>query len=447
MLIILKTTPENYHLHSMKIYISLCFIVSFNLLIHSVGDAQNIVLNQTNESGRYKKGEKVRMTLLVKDQHIDSVSIRIRKNFANQPSLQRIKCTAETMTVFEEVFTEPTTVIIEAATKTDTLSIGCIVDAEHYKPGTQRPKDFDKYWNAEKKALRSLAMNVKTDTVKASVPGFTVLNVEINCTGPKPARGYFAKPESAKPRSLPIVIFLHAAGVNGSWCRSEPGNALRYAKMGEGSLSFDLNAHGMLNGQTNEYYTDLENGELKDYATRGLENKNDCYFRGMYLRLIRTIDFLTMQPEWDGKRILVLGESQGGGQSLAAAGLDHRVSAAIVTVPAMCDWGGTLVGRRGSFPYPFSTKYDKEKMLATVPYFDVVHILKGAKATIVAEIGLIDNSCPSSAVYAALNQAKGKKIIYTVPYRGHHMTQPAYKKVWDETVNKPKEEFLKSYLK
>ena len=86
-------------------------------------------------------------------------------------------------------------------------------------------------------------------------------------------------------------------------------------------------------------------------------------------------------------------------------------------------------------------------MLATVPYFDVAHILKGSKATIVAEIGLIDNSCPSSALYAALNQAKGKKIIYTVPYRAHHMAQPVYKKVWDETVNKPKEEFLKNYLK
>lgn len=415
--------------------------------MHLNAAAQNIILNQTNESGSYQKSEKVRMTLLVKDSNADSVSVKIRKNFTNQPTIQKIKCTGDTITVLEEIYTEPTTVIIEAATKKDTLSIGCIVDAVHYQPGTPRPKDFDEYWKAEKKALRSLPMNIKADTVKASAQGFTVLNIEINCTGPKPARGYFAKPEFAKPHSLPIVIILHSAGVSATWNRSDVGNALRYARMGEGALSFDLNAHGMLNGQPNEYYNDLEKGELKEYATSGLENRNDCYFRGMYLRLIRTIDFLTKQPEWDGKRILVMGESQGGGQSLAAAGLDHRVSAAIVTVPAMCDWGGTLVGRRGSFPYPFSTKYDKEKMLATVPYFDVVHILKGSKATIVAEIGLIDNSCPSSAVYAALNQAKGKKIIYTVPYRAHHMTQPVYKKVWDETVNKPKEEFLKNYLK
>lgn len=85
--------------------------------------------------------------------------------------------------------------------------------------------------------------------------------------------------------------------------------------MGKGALSFDLNAHGMLNGQPDAYYDSLQNTVLKNYAYIGLENKKDNYFRGMYLRLIRTLDFLTKQPEWDGKRILVIGQSQGGGQA------------------------------------------------------------------------------------------------------------------------------------
>ena len=41
---------------------------------------------------------------------------------------------------------------------------------------------------------------------------------------------------------------------------------------------------------------------------------------------------------------------------------------------------------------------------------------------------------------------KGKKIIFAVTYRGHHMTQPAYKEIWEKTVNKPKEDFLRDYL-
>lgn len=187
--------------------------------------------------------------------------------------------------------------------------------------------------------------------------------MELNSTAPKPARGYFAKPENAKLCMLLIVIYFHAAGIKGNCCRSEPVNAMRYAKMGKGALCFDLNAHGMLNGQPESYYVDLEDNELKNYPQICAENKEQSYFMGMYLRLLRTIDYMTQQPEWDGKRILVLGESQGGGQSLIAAGLDKRVSAVVATVPAMCDWGGTLVGRKGSWSYLFSTANNREKCL------------------------------------------------------------------------------------
>lgn len=426
-----------------------CVLLIVYLLIglFSISIGQTIILRQTNETGIYKKGEKVRVTLLLKDKNTDSVLIKIRKDFSNQLTQKMFKYEGDTLLVFSETFSEPTTYIFQAIAKNESGSIGFIVAPEEFKPGTSRPKDFDKFWKGEKVALRALPMGMKIIPVKNVASGYQCSDVEINCLGPKPVRGYFAKPVSAKPKSLPIVINFHAAGVSGDWCRSEPDNAMRYAKMGKGALCFDLNAHGMLNGQPDAYYTDLENGELKNYAQQGLESRQDIYFRGMYLRLIRTLDFLTSQPEWDGKRILVIGESQGGGQSLAAAGLDQRVSAVIATVPAMCDWGGSLVGRKGGWPSPFETANDKEKMLSSLPYYDVAHLLKGSRATIVVEIGLIDMTCPSSAVYAAINQAKGKKIIFTVPYRAHHVEQSAYKEIWENSVNKPKDAFLQDYLK
>ena len=265
-------------------------------------------------------------------------------------------------------------------------------------------------------------------------------------SAPKPARGYFAKPLIAKEKSLPIVLLVHAAGVKGSWCRSEIVNATNYAK--KGALCFDLNAHGMLNGQPDEYYNNLESGELKDYYIRGLDNRNDFYFRGMFLRLIRTLDYLTQQPEWDGKRIVVIGESQGGGQALAAAGLDSRVSLAVAIVPAMCDWGGTLVSRKGGWPQPFEKKGNKDEMKKVLPYFDTAHLLKFSKATILVEIGLVDNTCPSTSIYAAINQAKGKKLIYPVTYREHTWPTAEQRATdWDRNVFNPRNDFVDNYLK
>ena len=415
------------------------------LLIIAMG--QNVLLRQTNETGIYKKGEKIRVTLFLKDHSTDSVTIKIRKNHSEQVSQRTEKFVGDTILVFDEILNEPSSVIFEANTKTETASIGLIVAPEMIQPGTKRPKDFDQFWKAEKKAIRALPMNVKKIAVKKSGNGYSCFDMEINCKGPKPARGYYARPESAKPKSLPIVLLVHAAGVKGSWCRSEPQNALQYAKMGNGTLCFDLNAHGMLDGQSEEYYANLENGELKNYYHQGLEDKKDFYFRGMYDRLIRTLDFLTSQPEWDGKRIIVIGESQGGGQALAAAGLDKRVSVAVATVPAMCDFGGTLVGRKGGWPQPFEIKGDQEKMLSTIPYFDDAHLLEGSKATLVTEIGLIDVTCPSTAVFAAINQAVGKKITFVVPYRQHHAPSNYLKEIWEKTVYQPKEKFISDFLK
>ena len=125
----------------------------------------------------------------------------------------------------------------------------------------------------------------------------------------------------------------------------------------------------------------------------------------------------------------------------------HWRKPVIATVPAMCDWGASLVGRKGCWPYLFETKNDRAKMLSALPYFDVAHILKGSRATIVVEIGLIDLTCPSSAVFAALNQAEGKKIIYAVPYRAHHMAQPSYQEIWQNNVYKPIDDFMHDYLK
>ena len=167
--------------------------------------------------------------MFLQNRTTDSVFVKIRKNYSKQFVQQRIKNTGDTILVFNEAINGPSSVIIEATTLSDTASIGLVVDPEKYSPATARPKDFDQFWNEEKRSLRSLPLSVKSSPVKDIAKGFSCVDIELNCTGPKPARGYYAKPDNAKPGSLPIVLYVHAAGVSDNWCRSEPGNAIRYA--------------------------------------------------------------------------------------------------------------------------------------------------------------------------------------------------------------------------
>ena len=86
-------------------------------------------------------------------------------------------------------------------------------------------------------------------------------------------------------------------------------------------------------------------------------------------------------------------------------------------------------------------------MINALPYFDTANLLQNSKATIVVEIGLIDNTCPSTSIYAAINQAKGKKIIYPVTYREHAWPNEAQHPEWYKNINMQKSAFIDNYLK
>jgi cephalosporin-C deacetylase len=428
---------------------TLCIILVVLFFLSFRSFSQHIILEQKNITGIYKTGEKIEFYLLSDVTVSDSILITVIKNNRVEIEKNKIVIDSEKQLVYSGSFETPCSVMLTARFKDHVVSLGSMVDPHLIRPGAKAPKDFKAYWKQQKKLLNALNWEVKSKPVlnEAIPEAFSCEDIELSCLGPKPARGYYVKPAGANPKSLPAVLLVHAAGVSGSWCRSEPSNAMRYAKMG--AICFDLNAHGMLNGQSEEYYDQLEKGELKGYWTQGINSRNDYYFRGMYLRLLRTIEFLSRQPEWDGRRILVIGESQGGGQALAAAGLDHRVSAVVALVPAMCDWMATLTGLRGGWPQPFDSDESKEALMKTIPYFDAAYLLKGSVATIFTEIGYVDVTCPPASVYAAVNEAGGRTIIMGVPYRAHHQP-PAdtdLAKLWHETVYKPREQFINNYLK
>ncbi len=424
----------------------LIFILLAGFLF-SVSNGQSIRLFQTRESGIYRAGEKISISVSGLGNVSDSLRIRILKNNEQVIESKTFLSSDDSLEIFSGSFDTPCSAIAEVRYKGGARSLGLVVDPLKIKPGASAPEDFRSYWNEQKKKLRSVPFDVKSVTVENNdiEKGYLCTDVEINCPGTRPARGYLVRAENASARSMPVVLLVHAAGVSGSWCLSEPKNAMVYAKMG--AICFDLNAHGMLNGQPDAYYKDLEKGELKGYWLQGITNRDDVYFRGMYLRLIRALDYLTSLPEWDRKRILVMGESQGGGQALVAAGLDRRVSAVVAIVPAMCDWFGSKAGRKSGWPQPFESGSPKEEMEKALPYFDAANILKHSKATIFTEIGLIDMTCPSTSVFAAVNQAKGKKIIYAVPYRPHQMPVKDLVGTWEETVYKPRQLFISNYLK
>lgn len=300
------------------------------------------------------------------------------------------------------------------------------------EPSMDAPADFDEFWEAQKAALAKIPMDVTRVKQKMTGPdddkGLEVYDVKVQCEkdGP-PVSGYFAKPEKAAPKSLPAVLFVHGAGVRSS----SLGNALTGAR--HGFLSMDINAHGSENGKPTEFYEELKTGALKNYTHRGRESRDEIYFRGMFIRMIRAIDFLTSQPEWDGQVMAVVGHSQGGLQALVAGGLDERVTFIASGVPAGCDHTGMKANRISGWPkiVPIVDGKPDPKVLEASRYIDAVNFARRCEADAILSVGFIDRTCPPTSVYAAYNVLKGKKEMLNEPKMGHARPKPVERAFWD----------------
>lgn len=309
-------------------------------------------------------------------------------------------------------------------------------DPPAIKPSLPVPDDFDAFWNDQKKQLAAVPMNPKLTPVDSKMPTVECFDLQVDCLGGKPVSGYFARPKKAEPKSLPAVLFVHGAGVRSSSLGGPMSTAGRIP-----CLALDINAHGIPNGKPDDFYKALSDGELKGYPQHGRESRDTIYFRGMYLRLIRAIDFLCAQPEWDGKIVIVRGGSQGGGQSLAAAGLDSRVTAIWAAVPAICDHSGNVVDRTAGWPRIVPRGADgkpEPKALEAARYIDAMNFATRTKADAIVSVGFIDGVCPPTSVYAAFNNLASprKEMIIGIPF-GHT--------VWQES-NVRAEKFLDEHI-
>ncbi|MCB1231187.1 MAG: acetylxylan esterase [Verrucomicrobiae bacterium] len=309
------------------------------------------------------------------------------------------------------------------------------VAPEQISPSREAPHDFDDFWSEQKQRLAEVPLEAELVRVqkvdnRMVDGGVELYDIKVRTETEWPVSGYFARPKEAKAKSLPAVLWVHGAGVRSSTA----SKAISGAR--EGYLSLDINAHGIENGKPEAFYKALESdeGRLRDYRYQGRENRDGMYFRGMFTRLVRAIDFLTAQPEWDGRVMAVIGHSQGGGQALVAGGLDDRVTFVGAGVPALCDHTGMLRRRIAGWPklVPILPDGKPDPTVAEVSrYFDAVNFAARCHADAIVSVGFIDRTCPPTSCYAAFNQLKGEVEILTEPTMGHAAPREIVDAFWE----------------
>lgn len=290
---------------------------------------------------------------------------------------------------------------------------------ELIKPTTENPADFDEFWENGKKDLAKLPVDAKFEPLPSySTPTIDVFQVSFQNVGTGTSKssriyGILAVPKSANPnQKFPALLSVPGAGVR-------PYRGL--INLAErGIITLQIGIHGIPVNLDQSVYDNLAAGSLNRYMLYNLDNKNDYYYRRVYLGAVRANDFLVGLPQFDGKNLGVIGGSQGGALAIVTAALDSRVKGLAASYPALSDMSGYIYGRAGGWHHGLKNKENQTKeKVETLRYYDVVNFARRLKVPGIYSWGYNDEVCPPTSMYASYNVITAPKNLLLGLEMGH----------------------------
>ena len=229
----------------------------------------------------------------------------------------------------------------------------------------------------------------------------------------------------------PLPTVLQYCGYSGG--RGYPFVDSLYASAGYAHFVLESRAQGWRTPSLTTTTPDLEAsaGEMHfpGVMTLGIQDPARYYYRRLYVDAVRMLQLAAQDSRVDATRIAALGTSQGGGVTIAVAGLAALaglpLAAALPNVPFLCHFR-RAVGLTDAHPYAEIAQYlaahpaEEGQAFTTLSYFDGANL--GALANVPALFSTagMDQICPPSTVYAAYHAwGHADKAITYYPWNGH----------------------------
>jgi cephalosporin-C deacetylase-like acetyl esterase len=396
------------------------------LLLPAVALGQELLVAPGNGRGIYQPGETIRWNVEAKGGKVAEAAFVLKKGGLTELSKGRLPLAEGRETKIEAKLDEPGWLLLEVSVKLAqgkklTALGGALVSPEKIRPAVPRPADFDAFWADKLAELAAVPMNVKLDPLDNAKANVDYCKITMDNIRGSHIRGQLARPKQGG--KFPAMFIVQWAGVyplDKGWVAG---------RAAEGWLALNINAHDLPIDEPPQFYKDQAAGALKDYTAIGNDDRETSYFLRMYLSCYRAAQYLTERPDWDGRTLVVAGGSQGGLQSLVAAGLCPKITAALAEVPAGCDLSGPVAGRLPGWPmwYWKTQGKDEAKVRRAAGYYDVLNFAARVKCPVLVGAGLIDTTCPPPGVFAAYNQLQGPKEIVVLPLAEHGDKQGSHR--------------------
>ncbi len=293
---------------------------------------------------------------------------------------------------------------------------------EKIEPTTNLPKDFEDFWNKGKEDLAKVPINpVLTLLPERCTDKSDVYHVQLDNISGK-VYGILCKPK--KVGKYPAILHVPGAGIRPYYGDVWEADA--------GFVSFTIGIHGIPVNLDPVVYNDLMQGALNGYWRTNMDDKDNYYYKRVYLGCVRAVDFIESLDCFNGEDIGVTGGSQGGALSIITAGLDKRIDYLAAFYPALSDLTGYLHGRAGGWPHMFRDDFtNKPEKIETSKYYDVVNFARFVKVPGWYSWGYNDNVCPPTSMHAAYNVINAKKELH-IFQETQHWTFPEQQELKNE---------------
>lgn len=295
-------------------------------------------------------------------------------------------------------------------------------ELQRYLPPREEPDDFDAFWQQTLAETAEFPMNAKFDLVDEGLKTIDAYDVTFAGFGGQPVKGWFLLP---RQRAEPLPCVVQYLGYSGG--RGFLLDLLAWPSLGFAYFVMDTRGQGWSPGGPGDTVDIAPQGtgsHVPGFMTQGILDPYTYYYRRVFVDAVRALTLMRRQPAVIPERMAITGGSQGGGITLAVAGLDTAVPVAMPDVPFLCHYRrATELTERE--PYNEITRFcathrdQVETVFRTLSYFDGVNFAARAKAKALFSVGLMDDICPPSTVYAAYNHYSGDKEIAVYNYNNH----------------------------
>ncbi|MEO6711944.1 MAG: acetylxylan esterase, partial [Mycobacteriales bacterium] len=200
-----------------------------------------------------------------------------------------------------------------------------------YRPALEVPPDLAEFWSTTLAQARVAPLAATfTPVADSALRTVEVFDVGFVGFGGAPIAGWLLLP---RDRSGPLPCIVEYIGYGGG--RGLPHDWLDWSAFGYAHLVMDTRGQGSSwrSGVTRDVHPAGSAPHVPGFLTLGLPDRDDYYYRRLYVDAVRAVDAAREHPDVDPSRVVVCGGSQGGGLAIAAGALADGVSAVLTDVP------------------------------------------------------------------------------------------------------------------